>query len=95
MITNKPFHSESTSIAEYFPTVFQMNYEMDLTQPQLYTIFQQKGFPLMFPETTLNFLEATLNLNQTLTSESVFQYGMNYGVKFQIKKKLPSVRWQN
>ena len=41
----------------------------------------------MFPETTLNFLEATLNWNRTLTSESVFQYGMNYGVNFQIEKK--------
>lgn len=41
----------------------------------------------MFPETTLSFLVATLNLNQTLTSESVFQYGMDYGVNFQIKKK--------
>ena len=58
--------------------------------PQIYsnyTIFQQKRFPLMFPETTLNFLETTLNLYQTLTIESVFQYRMNYGVNFQIKKK--------
>lgn len=87
MIINKPFHGESTSIPFHFPTVFQMNHEMDLVQPQLYTIFWQKRFPLMFPETTLSFLVATLNLNQTLTSESVFQYGMDYGVNFQIKKK--------
>ena len=32
--------------------------------------------------------EITPNYNQTLTIESVFQYRMDYGVNFQIKKKM-------
>ena len=36
------------------------------------------------PETTLSTIEASLNYLQTFTKESIFQYGMNYEVNFQI-----------
>ena len=42
MIIYKPFQFESASNAEYFPTVFQMNCEMDPTQPQLYNFSTEK-----------------------------------------------------
>ena len=40
----------------------------------------------MYPETTLSKIEATPNYLQIFTSESIFQYGMNYEVNFQINK---------
>ena len=42
----------------------------------------------MQPETTLSKIEATLNYLQTFTRESIFQYGMNYEVNFQIKNEM-------
>ena len=84
---NKPFCSESTINAEYFPTVFQMNCEMESTSTSLCNLCKKKEFPSMYPETTLSKIEATPNYLQTFTSKSIFQYGMNYEVNFQIKKK--------
>ena len=53
-------------------------------QPQLCVIFIRKRFPFILPETTLSTIEASLNYLQTFTKESIFQYGMNYEVNFQI-----------
>ena len=45
----------------------------------------------MYPETTLSKIEATPNYLQTFTSKSIFQYGMNYEVNFQIKNEMTCV----
>ena len=45
----------------------------------------------MYSETTLSNIEATPNYLQIFTSESIFQYGMNYGVNFQIKNEMTCV----
>ena len=45
----------------------------------------------MYSETTLSNIEATPNYLQIFTSESIFQYGMNYEVNFQIKNKMTCV----
>ena len=60
-------------------------------QPQLCVIFIRKRFPFILPETTLSKIEATLNYLQTFTRESIFQYGMNYEVNFQIKNEMTCV----
>ena len=60
-------------------------------QPQLCVIFIRKRFPFILPETTLSKVEATLNYLQTFTRESIFQYGMNYEVNFQIKNEMTCI----
>ena len=45
----------------------------------------------MYPETTLSKIEATPNYLQTFTIKSIFQYGMNYEVNFQIKNEMTCV----
>ena len=62
-----------------------------LPQPHLCNLSKRKGFPSVYPETTLSQIEATPNYLQTFTIKSIFQYGMNYEVNFQIKNEMTCI----